>query len=326
MTLINSIEEEIEKLDHTVNLVSIDLSSSNEKQSVDSVLSSMRNLLLKIEQSIPFLQLSISTSGIQATGSLPSQVSPGRLLQASNEISKASLKSGSRVAIGPAFDCILYSIFYNPSRLKYVDESLTSAISWKEDFARATTQLYKTSEYDYELEIFENFDDNRYHEDDVKPRKHIISILDISRLFFSASGKLLKLEGNSSPVLILKLSKEGESWISFGETGLRFDDQSDNEDESDEEDDEGEEDEVTATKETSLSLLEYLIRLLSLQKNDRKSIFEATDERLALYLKDENYVLNTQHLKGKQDSKNEESLTLDSNIKRLENLKIQNNN
>lgn len=330
LDLAKSLEREIEQFEQKISSVSHGFSLSNERQSVDLVVLSMNKLVKSIEQTVPLLHLAISTSGIQATGNLPSQVSPGRLLQASTAITEAesryvlaTKKSSPREPVGPIFDVVLYSIFYNPSRLKYVDDTLTSALSWKEDFARANVQIYITSSFSYEIEITEDFNDNRYHEEKSKPRKFVYAILDIARLFFSASGKLLKLEGKSSPVLILKISKDEESWIAFGEPDLfDSDSESDEEEDGDDEEEDSFHDTSQGPKETSLSLLEYIIRLLSLQMNDKKSILKTTDERLALYLRDENYVLNTSYKKGLQEKKNNESLTLDSNLKRLETLKI----
>jgi hypothetical protein len=281
----------------------------------------MRLVLSRVEECIPFLQLSSSTSGIQASLALPQQVSPGRLLQAANAVTSVlAAPQQHRKPVGPIFDATLYSIFYNPSRLRYVDDALALAISWKEDFARATAQILESAPFQYELEITEDFNDDRYHEDDAVARKHVVSIVDIARLFFSALGKLLKLEGNSSPVLILKLSptaaSKESSWLAFGAPPPSTNDSDDDASETDSFHD------AEPPKELSLLLLEYIIRLLSLQANDRTSILDATDERLALYLKDEHYVLNSAYLKDSHDSANDESLTLDSNIKRLEKMKI----
>jgi hypothetical protein len=321
LELINSVDAEIVRLDDHVAKATAAITAANERQLVESVLASMRLVLSRVEECIPFLQLSISTSGIQASLALPQQVSPGRLLQAANAVTSVlAAPQQHRKPVGPIFDATLYSIFYNPSRLRYVDDALALAISWKEDFARATAQILESAPFQYELEITEDFNDDRYHEDDAVARKHVVSIVDIARLFFSALGKLLKLEGNSSPVLILKLSptaaSKESSWLAFGAPPPSTNDSDDDASETDSFHD------AEPPKELSLLLLEYIIRLLSLQANDRTSILDATDERLALYLKDEHYVLNSAYLKDSHDSANDESLTLDSNIKRLEKMKI----
>lgn len=195
----------------------------------------------------------------------------------------------------------------------------------------------KENEYSYSLEFEEDFNDGRYHEDtEGQVRKY--SIKQLRRLFFSASGKLLRLESRSSPVLILKLidQQDNEEWIALGEVKSGEFDDSDDDDEEEEDDDAGEfhdlKDFVEEAKNTSLSLLEYLVRLSILQQNDQKSILEVHDERLSLYLRDENSnsiynpVVPTskkQQIKQLSDNKKTEGLlTMNSNINRLENLKI----
>lgn len=336
--LISSLNQEIDTFDEIMNEIVRDINSLNEKDLVRKVESMMKDLLSEINDAIPLINLSLITCGVSLNGSLPNHVSPGRLLQASNHIvaSNSESKGTEDAVVGPTFDLVLYSIFYNPSRMKYIEESSgLLCITWKEDLARCLAQIIRLkspkNEFNYKFVVTENFDDGRYHEDE-KPVVKEYSLLAIKRLFFSASGKLLKLESRTSPVLIFKLDDgDKEDWIAFGEVGAKEFDDSDSEDES------GEEDNGVAStpKQTSLSLLEYLVRLSTLQEHESKSILEVSDEKLSLYLRDEIAKANveTQSVIPKskkeldaelqQSQKNNEAITLDSNINRLETLKLE---
>lgn len=342
---IDELANEFDLFETTLVSITDNLNNGNEKDSIRQVDVYMKSLLEKIDEAIPLLNLSLSTSGVNLSGNLASHVSPGRLLQASDHVIKSNtnFKQDSLV-VGPKFDLILYSIFYNPSRLKYVESNEQvnelSSISWKEEFARCLGRIVRVfdenNEYSYNLDFEEDFDDGRYHEE-TKPQSKVYKIKDLKRLFFSASGKLLRLESRSSPVLILKLlgENDNEEWIALGQVRPdEFDDSDEESDEadSDDEDETGKTKDIKQTKENSLSLLEYIIRLSILQQNDQRSILDVHDERLSLYLRDENSnsVYNpampaSNKQKLKQQSKNEktgEMLTLNSNINRLENLSI----
>lgn len=342
---IDELTKEFDVFDETLVKITNDLTNVNEKESIMRVNVYMKEMLEKIDEAIPLLNLSLSTCGVNLNGNLPDHISPGRLLQASDLINKSNIQFKQEpIQVGPKFDLVLYSIFYNPSRLKYIEKneqtSELSSISWKEEFARCLGRIMryfdKENEYTYSLEFEEDFNDGRYHED-AKAQVRKYNIKQLRRLFFSASGKLLRLESRSSPVLILKLMDEqdNEEWIALGEVKSGEFDSDDNE-EDDEDDDEDEfhdsRDIAEEAKNTSLSLLEYLVRLSILQQNDQKSILEVHDERLSLYLRDENsnsiynpIVPASKRLQIKQISDNEKTeglLTMNSNINRLENLKI----
>lgn len=339
---IDELTKEFDVFDETLVKITNDLTNVNEKESILRVNVYMKELLEKIDEAIPLLNLSLSTSGVNLNGNLPDHISPGRLLQASDLINKSNSQfKQESLQVGPKFDLVLYSIFYNPSRLKYIEKneqtSELSSISWKEEFARCLGRIMRNfdKEYSYSLEFEEDFNDGRYHEDtEAQVRKY--SIKQLRRLFFSASGKLLRLESRSSPVLILKFMDEqdNEEWIALGEVKYgEFDDSDDdNEDDDDEDDFHDSRDNAEEVKNTSLSLLEYLVRLSILQQNDQKSILEVHDERLSLYLRDENsnsiytpIVPASKKLQIKQISDNKKTeglLTMNSNINRLENLKI----
>ena len=78
-----------------------------------------------------------------------------------------------------------------------------------------------------------------------------------------------------------------EDWIALGE--LHKGEFDDNEDDEEENEDQKESTRIKQSqiKNSSLSLLEYLIRLCRLQQIEMKSILEIPDEILSLYLHDE---------------------------------------
>ncbi|EAZ63172.2 Ran-specific GTPase-activating protein 30 (Ran binding protein 30) (RANBP30) [Scheffersomyces stipitis CBS 6054] len=335
---IDELQQEFDAFDETVDKISKQLTNGNEKESVKKVEEYMKGLLSHLNEAIPILNLSLISSGVNMKGSITTNsISPGRLLQAANYINIATTDNQLE-QVGPTFDMVMYSIFYNPSRMKYIEkESLDelSLISWKETFARCSVKITKGKDnYAYNLDILEDFNDTRYHdEDESKPQLKSYDSLTISRMFFSASGKLLRLESRNSPVLIIKLvdDKTGaEEWIALGELHKgEFDD------DDDDEDDEEAVGNETLTKEirnSSLSILEYLIRLCKIQQIEQKSILEVPDELLALYLKDAvNAPTNTiiepkSHASELRhdinSSKTNNVITMDSNINRLQNLDL----
>ncbi|ODV69897.1 Ran-binding-domain-containing protein [Hyphopichia burtonii NRRL Y-1933] len=352
--LIDSLNEEIDSFDKVMNDIVQNISNINEKESIQKVERMMKDLLENINEAIPLINLSLITCGVSLEGNLPDNVSPGRLLQASNYLIKSNEafdKAKIETKVGPMFDLVFYSIFYNPSRLKYITEENPSnsqqendllSISWKEDFARCLGQIVRTIDadrsYAYKFQVTEDFNDGRYHEDDVMPMVKSYNISLVKRLFFSASGKLLRLESRTSPVLIFKIvdeATEKEEWVAFGEVGSNeFDD--DDEEDEDEDDEKQQTNEENTVKNTSLSLLEYLVRLSTLQEHDSKSILDINDERISLYLKDESTSASMANqgiipkskkvleAEKKNNDKTENMLSMSSNVNRLENLNLHN--
>jgi len=310
LRLTKDLKEEIDRFDDKIQEVSESYNASKkDSNSINNVELYMLDLLSRIEEAIPLINLSLTTSGANLSGTLSNQVSPGRLLQASNHVNKSNEAfKGDELQIGPSFQLTLYSIFYHRGRI--INNKLNE-ISWKEEFTRADVSIWRQAstlnEYQYFLKIKENFNDERYHDDEDEPKLIELDISTITRLFFSASGKLLKLEDRSTPVLVLKINKsfqnfENESsedeeksidqdianpieWLSLGEYEQLYN--STESDSSDSEDEEPQEPQQPQQN-NSLSLLEYILRLCVLQSNDQSSILEVNDERLALYLNDEN--------------------------------------
>jgi RanGTP-binding protein len=189
-------------------------SSSRTSQAIKEVRAHMDDLLFRIEEAIPLISLALTTSGANLSSSLPHTVSPGRLLQASNFLTRADAlydDKGQDIQVGPSFSMVLYSIFYASHRNPHAGNN---DITWKEEYAKCTVSLWRRpskpgleSIYNYELVMKEDLDDGRYHEDGDKPRKMVIDVRVVTRLFFSASGRLLEIEESNSPVLVLKLNE-----------------------------------------------------------------------------------------------------------------------
>lgn len=289
------------------------------RTAVDRVGGFLKNLLQRVEEAIPLITLALTTSGANLTASLPDYVSPGRFLQAANLLTSAdsSFDGKNKALVGPVFSLVYYDIFYSSNR---VQTGLTNNdITWKEEFAKCRAQLIRTcskEEFSYELRLEEDFDDGRYHESDETPRVVSIDVRTITRLFFTASGRLLEIPDSQSPVLVLKLNKlfqevkstkvtaeseynpqENVEWIAL-ET--HFESTSDSSDDSsDSESDSGDELaaklsglNISGRRTEALSVLEYLLRLAALQANDQKSMYEVHDERLSLYLRDDSHGRN----------------------------------
>lgn len=345
LQLVNELKLEIDVFDIEMKEALENFNSSNEKDTIKHVESIINRLIESINDAIPLINLSLLTCGVSFKSAMSSKISPSRLLQSScllhesNKIDESNLED---VLVGPLFDLKLFTVFYNPSRLKYIEEDKSSksssipssqmlmAISWKEEYARALIKLVRTrgKNFDYQLVIEEDYDDGRYHDEDEKARTKRIKVGNIRKQFFSASGRLLRLEGSNSPVLILKTQVGTDyEYIAFGETGAEFDG-SDDEQISRSSEYEDTNDIQETEKVKTLSLLEYLLRLASLQEMEQKSILEINDEKLTFYLSnqaDGSAIPKSSFERAIDNEINKEttqSLQLDSNINRLKHLSL----
>lgn len=205
--------------------------------STKRIIDDMKALLARIEDAVPLISLALTTSGANLSASLPSTVSPSRLLQASAFLqagdTEYELNSTREVQIGPSFSLKLYTIFEGHSR-QSKDPNISN-ITWQETYARAILEVIRMPmqadlghnevdqrnhkiNYFYHFRVTENLDDNRYHEDltSSRPKRDAqgfirgasrdIPVHNIARLFFSASGRLLNIEEARTPVLVLKIN------------------------------------------------------------------------------------------------------------------------
>lgn len=345
LQLVNDLKIEIDGFDDQMNSILENFDRSNEKDLIKQVESIINSLILSINDAIPLINLSLITCGVSFTSSLNPKVSPSRLLQSTcllvdSNKEHAKLEGSADVIVGPEFDLKFYTVFFNPSRLKYIEEDdksvsssfksdpLLLAISWKEEYARALCKLVRSKglQYSYQLIVQEDFDDNRYHDELEKPKVRKIRIEDIRKQFFSASGRLLRLEGVDSPVLTLKIKAgDGFDYVGFGEAGTDFDD---SELETSSSDYEDAEDIERSERAKTLSLLEYLLRLSLLQHIENQSVLEINDEKLSYYLSSQSdgsvlpKSVYQKAIEADEKKGNAQSLQLDSNINRLEHLSL----
>lgn len=303
LRLTGDLKNELDSFDESIKDLTAKVegskSAKSQKEAIDSVETYIKDLLLRIEEVTPFINLSLTTSGANLSSSLPQQISPGLLLRASEYINESNKRGESQV--GPSFEITLFSVFYNLNK----EQNSKIRVTWKEDMKRAFVKVMRVEKkshlYSYQLKIEQTFDDGRYHDEEdekEKPQTITVNLNQIVKLFFSVSGNLLKLPEQESPVLVLKVDKniagtdsranpsiEDIWWYAFGQYEEVSDTDSDSEESTGESDKAVEEQPESST---SITLLEYIIRLASLQESDQSSILEVSDERLSIYLNDEN--------------------------------------
>lgn len=344
MELVEDLRHHLTLFDQGIAALEEDLALLKQSNSVAVMESQMDTLSSVINEAIPLINLSLTTCGVNFANIMQPRMSPSRLLQAANRINASNIAfmrgNGSKeIQVGPEFPLSFYSVFYNPSRLKYIEEESetlskgpaselsTKAISWKEEFPLATVKIIRqaNAEFQYVISIKESFDDGRYHEDDETPRSRLLPVLDIQKQYFSASGELLRLEGDGLPVLVLKVLKDGvPEYLALGET-LEDECCSDSED-LDSSSHKQKDPDATSQK---LLLLEYLIRLCALQGTQQCSILEIDDETLFLYLQDEvDKAVLPQSRESRESAasksfKTNQMLRNDSNINRLSKLTLE---
>ncbi|KAK2592260.1 Ran-specific GTPase-activating protein 30 [Conoideocrella luteorostrata] len=170
---------------------------------IRQVISDAKSLLDRIDRDIPLLQLAITSSGESLSTSLPSSISPSRLLQASTFIvmgdSQFCRNSSKPVQIGPTFSLSLYMLFLahavpgktgctsgnNPQACIYGLGENDRKPMWQEVVHKALVRLYRSNDkgggqfmtedgealpndgrqqgYYYYLQLDEDLDDGRAH-------------------------------------------------------------------------------------------------------------------------------------------------------------------
>ena len=170
------------------------------------VLQDMKRLLAKLEDAVPLINLAITTSGVSLSTSLPTTVSPSRLLQASTFLTGGDMQytqsTSKAVQIGPTFTLSLYMLFLghlrpqneedirettwkevmHKARVKLVRVALDSiyglphehntprpdSVNGSDDYFSSAASNPRADEFAYQLLIVEDLDDDRVHtfEDD----------------------------------------------------------------------------------------------------------------------------------------------------------------
>ncbi|KDB22852.1 hypothetical protein H109_05231 [Trichophyton interdigitale MR816] len=211
---------------------------------INSVIREIRTLLDRIEDAVPLINLAITTSGARLSTTLPSTVSPSRLLQASTFLTAGdtqfSLTPNRSVQVGPTFTLSIYLLF--ASHVRPTDEEGIRETTWKEVIHKARVKLCRVpidvvladqygdrrnlrgearaDEFAYQILIIEDLDDGRVHsfeDDEPKPGpfegvaqagiRDVIPVHQISKIFYADTGKILNIgtEGEANnPVLLLK--------------------------------------------------------------------------------------------------------------------------
>lgn len=239
LTLTASLQKEIILLGHKIaSLAPLQTS----QVAIRHLVTDIRTLLNRINESIPLLQLAISASGESLSTNLPDSVSPSRMLQASAFLmiadSHFTAKPETKVQVGPDFMVSVYMIFkgysYEPSK-KFANHANSQKLDidnirkpiWQEVLHKARLRVHRTphpraqmqqngllcpSEYSYHLEIEEDRDDGRLHNDPESPAESsepdLIPITEITKLLYTNSASILNikddLEACSTPILLLK--------------------------------------------------------------------------------------------------------------------------
>lgn len=326
--------------------------SRGNKQDETKIEDELREIIEKIEDIVPYLNLALTASGANITAGLPHTISPGRLMQASSALADAErrhlLDARSRHLIGSSFQLRVYTLFTSSARKKHLAD-----FTWKEEYDKCNVSVERMpgpEAHAYELVLLEDINDGRYHEElegkkvvegkIVAGRRQVIDVSDIQRMYYSSSGKLLNIGDGRSPVLVLKIvrgsgrkrepgpsgppstpdRRESSEWLAFE---IHQDDDESNGGDDDDDDDNGDEDESKSddnkeekisTKEgeddddgddksdqlipktslsrfssvnlSTLSLLEYILRLGALEVCEQTSHLNIADEKINLFLRD----------------------------------------
>ncbi|RDW75164.1 hypothetical protein BP6252_06306 [Coleophoma cylindrospora] len=111
------------------------------------IVQDIKNLLTRIEDAVPLINLAITTSGARLTTALPSTVSPSRLLQASTFLTAGdtqyAMSSSTSTQIGPTFTLTLYMLFAGHLYQKHSHSEDASDMTWKEVIHKARVKLMR---------------------------------------------------------------------------------------------------------------------------------------------------------------------------------------
>jgi len=283
----------------------INSESKSTTTSPEFVAQQLRQVLQRIDDTIPWLQLALRTSDIEK-GSRRANTSSSRILRAASILQQA--KDGNEPI---QFEMRLYSMF-----LGNVRPDTAKDFTWKEEYHKCKVTLTKqpTAKYGYDLNLLENLNDSRYHEDGEKAGELHFDLKALHRMYYAKSGELLNIEDSKTPVLVLKICKDSTDAeqpedeksgvsalksISSDEahqaSWYALEEWQDDEDEDDE--DEGDEDnekqigqhnksqDVQAKFTTTLPILEAAIQLAQLEITEEMDLLQAGDDLIDLYMK-----------------------------------------
>ena len=110
------------------------------------VISDIKQLLDRIEDAVPLINLAITTSGVNLSTNLSASISPSRLLQASTFITAADSiyadHPGTPVQVGPIYTLSMYMLFAGHANRPH-DETSIRETTWKEVIHKARVKLVR---------------------------------------------------------------------------------------------------------------------------------------------------------------------------------------
>lgn len=223
-----------------------------------AIIKDIKRLLIKIDDAVPLINLAITTSGATLSSTLPASVSTSRLLQGSAFLNDGDSRYAHAPnvdhQVGPVFTLSLYMLFSGNVRRSHNDEDGSREATWKEAIHKARVRLLrvplvetyknlddapilasveggykrphlldgggKANEYAYELEVIEDFDDDRLHsfdDDEAQPGpykdvqlagiRERIPIYEVEKIFYADTGRILNINGDgetNNPILLLR--------------------------------------------------------------------------------------------------------------------------
>ncbi|KAI9756217.1 MAG: hypothetical protein M4579_003957 [Chaenotheca gracillima] len=120
-------------------------SKSQSDLELKRIIGEIRRLLKRIEDSVPLINLAISTSGASLSTRLPPTVSPSRLLQASTFLTAGdtqfSMQPGTTAQIGPSFTLSMYMLFSGHAYRPQDEDGSLREMTWKEVIHKARLKL-----------------------------------------------------------------------------------------------------------------------------------------------------------------------------------------
>jgi hypothetical protein len=120
--------------------------AGHEKE-IREIAQDIRSLLNRLEDAVPLINLAITTSGASLSTTLPTSVSPSRMLQASAFLNAGdiqySMNPRTSIQVGPAFTLSLYMLFAGHSSRTHDDEDTARDMTWKEVIHKARVNLMR---------------------------------------------------------------------------------------------------------------------------------------------------------------------------------------
>lgn len=329
LELVAPLRKDIDALLHQVKLDPEQ--EVSETKIAEDLYEQMNSILENINHIVPYLNLALTASSISQRG-LNSNKSVSRLLQASSILGRSICKVKEKYLVAKCLPVTLYTLFESSHRSKQFADW-----TWKEDFAKAHCFLVREDRPDrvsYNLTFVEDLCDGRMHSEAPKPlskdseylyrftlesggREQIGRVLtlplaNLSKIYYSFSGQLLRIPDSLAPVLILKSLKElvGDTvksqtsdthvWIAV-EQYMESGSEVSSDGESSSEDDvklntprkskrtvskvsRRTESEDSKSGRVNISVLDSLLRLAAVEVAENCSHLSLSDETLSLYL------------------------------------------